>query len=186
MPGLVHDGALGGSALGRRGRKSGAERVSGEPLRIQAGFEHQSLDHFGELVIAEGFRCRLVSPAADRRKKMSPGNARLIEPYLQRPDGAGFVVRAIRDSDGLPGPFLVGFRFRDRDDYASAPNLRSSCCSATSSERRSAPANPTRSSALSRTARRSRPIPANMRRSRSGDKGSLPVCAVPSPGGHRP
>jgi len=62
VPGVLHDGALGGAAFSRRSSEARAQRVSGEGSGRKSHPHGQAFDDFGELVIADGFNCHFPAP----------------------------------------------------------------------------------------------------------------------------
>src|SRR4051794_15022724 len=123
VAGLVHDGAFGGAATGGRGGEAGSERVSGKGTGIETGPNRESLDDLCDLVIADFTIADFPAPPAQGAKQRSGADARLLEPGLERTNGAGVGMRAGRDADRVPFPFLVGLRLRDGDNQTAFGKL---------------------------------------------------------------
>ena len=155
MAGVAHDVLVAHAVGVGLGDEADAQRVCAEPLKALQ-FQSRHPDAIGQNVAHRVRMQRFVGDAvagADAAKQRAGFVLCHCLPGFKRAQWAGLDMAAARQADLGPLPCLVGLATGDAQTQPPATTATSSTCSATSSERRSAPAKPISSSARSRRPR---------------------------------
>ncbi len=117
VAGLAHDVALADSVHRGLGDASGAEAMSAQRLRLQAGAAGGPLHDPSHAILVES-AARDLAMAVDPAEDGSGRDAGVGEPSAQRADRAGFLLLSKGNANLASGCLLVGLRPAQVDDEA--------------------------------------------------------------------